>query len=148
MFLPAEFKRRFFELATPPDDVAMTPEEWDDVIQTRLDDAVEWLDPAEWNGAYRRAVFLYAAFQLAKSLAAIADGPISGVSGPTTSASVGGESVGYANNSRFGQGTTSDDEYLKYPPYGTEYMALRDTVISGGKITSSGFRCGGPPSCL
>lgn len=132
-----EFKTRYGEFVNPPATDPPTPAVPDDTIQYWIDDAVAYLGPnrALWGGCFDRAVLTYAAFNLAKAVGTMQDGPAGGVLGPVASASVGGESVSYANQSRFGQGTSSDDRYLMYPPYGPDFMKLRDEIIPGGTIT-------------
>lgn len=133
-----KFKLRYPVFVNPPVTEPPTPAATDCQIKYWLGDALNDLDPADWGACYEKAVLVYAAFNLAKSLAEMQNGPLGGVAGMVASASVGGESVSYTSNSRFGQGTISDDIYLLYPPYGPDFMALRDSIIPGARLTSSG----------
>lgn len=89
--------------------------------------ADEYLSPDSWpDGSRPEAVLRYAAFLLAMSLS----GARGGSNGPVASASVGGQSVSYQTNNKYGQGTNHDDLLLMYPPYGPAYAAWRDQCMA------------------
>lgn len=132
MTLLEEFKLRYPEFITvPPGQIPATDEQ----IEYWLADAESFLCPARWGVNYRRAVLAYAAAHLAAMLKQGLNGPSAGESGPVSSASVGGESVSYATNSKFGSGSSTDDWMWLYPPYGPEYLMLRDSTMSGVETT-------------
>lgn len=144
MTLLEEFKIRYPEFLVPPP--GQTPAT-DEQIEYWIAEAEDFLCPARWGKNYRRAVLAWAAAHLAQSLKQGLNGPSAGESGPVTSASVGGESVSYGSNSKFGTGTAADDWMLLYPPYGPEYLMLRDSTMSGVQTTRTfapfeGVDCG------
>lgn len=132
MTLVEEFNIRYPEMLAPPPG---QPPATDAQIEYWISDAESFLCPVRWGLNYRRAVLAYAAAHLAQSLKQALNGPSAGESGPVTSASVGGESVSYGSNSKFGQGSAVDDWMLLFPPYGPEYLMLRDSTMSGVEAT-------------
>lgn len=144
MTLLEEFNLRYQEFMNPPP--GQTPATAEQ-IEYWLAEAEDFLCPARWGKNYRRAVLAWAAAHLAAALKQGLNGPSAGESGPVTSASVGGESVSYGSNSKFGTGTAIDDWMLLYPPYGPEYLMLRDSTMSGVQTTRTfapfeGVDCG------
>ena len=132
MTLQEEFTIRYPEFLAPPPG---QPPATEAQIEYWLAEAEDFLCPARWGKNYRRAVLAWAAAHLAASLKQALNGPSAGESGPVTGASVGGESVSYGFNSRFGQKGAVDDWMLLYPPYGPEYLMLRDSTMSGVETT-------------
>lgn len=127
-----EFKMRYPEFVNvPPGQTPAT----DPQIEYWIAQAELFLCPARWGLNYRPAVLAWAAAHLAAMLKQAMNGPSAGEAGPVTSAAVGGESVSYAANSKFGSGSSADDWMWLYPPYGPEYLALRDSTISGVETT-------------
>jgi hypothetical protein len=130
--LAEEFVLRYPEFLAPP---VGQPAATGAQIDYWLAEAEAWLDPRAWGGNYRRACLAWAAVMLAGQIRRRLNGPATGESGPVTGASVGGESVSYGFNSRFSAGTYPDQWFLLYPPYGPEYLMLRDSTMSGVEAT-------------
>lgn len=141
MALLEEFNFRWPNFKTPPVTEPPTPAATDEQIQYWLDWAENYLCPNQWGLNYREAVLLLAAVMLSSQIRAQQDGAIgTGVMGPVASASVGGESVSYGTRGRTNV-RFSDEWFLGYPPYGPEYLFLRDSTILGAAATRTGF-CG------
>lgn len=132
MTLLEEFKIRFPEFLNPPPGQTAATE---DQIIYWIEQAELFLCPSAWGKFYRMAVLTLAAAYLSMMLKQSMNGPASGESGPVASASVGGESVSYGINSKFGAGTSTDDWMWLVPPYGPAYLMLRDSVMSGVEMT-------------
>jgi hypothetical protein len=132
MTLLEEFSLRYPEFSTPPPGqlpaTGQQVEYW--IAQAEL-----FLCPSRWGATYRPAVLAWAATHLAASLRQALNGPVTGESGPVASASVGGESVSYSTGQRYGRRSAAEDWMLLYPPYGPEYLALRDSTLSGVEST-------------
>ena len=135
MTLYEEFVLRYPEFLNPPPSDPPQPPATQAQIEYWLGEAEDYLCPDSWGVNFRRAVLAWAATKLASVLRQGMNGPAAGEGGPVSSASVGGESVGYQANSRFGRGSAAEDWYLLYPPYGLEYLALRDSTMSGVQAT-------------
>lgn len=140
MTLLKEFNTRWPQFKNPPVTEPPTPAATDRQIQYWLTWAENWLCPKAWGRSYREATLLLAAVMLASQIKAQQDGPVgAGVMGPVASASVGGESVGYGNRGKTAV-RFSDEWFLMFPPYGPEYLWLRDSTIIGATTTRTGYR--------
>lgn len=144
MTLLEEFMLRYPEFASPPPGQVPATEPQ---IEYWIAQAELFLCPARWGKNYRAAVLSWAAAHLAQTLKQGLNGPSAGEAGPVTAASVGGESVSYGSNSKFGQGSATDDWMWLFPPYGPEYLMLRDSTMSGVETTRTfapfeGHSCG------
>lgn len=140
MTLLEEFNLRYPEFQNPPVSEPPIPPATDEQIQYWIDWADGFLCPNQWGLNFRSAVLALAAVRLSEWLWGQMNGPgTAGVMGSVAAASVGGESVSYGTrgqtNVRF-----SDEWLLSYPPYGSEYLFLRDSSILGAASTRTGFR--------
>lgn len=144
MTLLEEFNLRYPEfLVNPPVSTEDNPipEIPEEVVQYWIDWAEDFLCPGQWGSNYRAAILALAAVRVSAWLQGQINGPgTAGVMGPVASASVGGESVGYGVRGRTNISFT--EEWLKnYPPYGDEYLFLRNSSILGAATTRTGY-CG------
>lgn len=139
MALYDEFIIRYPEFLDPPVSDPPTPPVTPEQIQYWLDWAAEFLCPNAWGNAYKDAVMALAGVMLSDWVKSQMNGPGSAsASGPVTSASVGGESVGYGFYNRNAVRYT-DEWFLLHQPYGGFYLFLRDSSISGMTHTRTGF---------
>lgn len=105
MTLAEEFDLRYPEfLLPPPGQTAATAPQ----IAYWLAEAEAFLCPERLGANYRPAVLAWAAAQVARALKQVLNGAAVGESGPVASAAVGGESVSYSSNSKYGTGTAAD----------------------------------------
>ena len=139
MTLYDEFLLRYPEFLNPPATEPPTPPAEEEAIHYWLREAEAFLDPAGWGRNFRRACLAWAAAMISSRLRQGQNGPASGEAGPVVSAGVGGESVGYGLNGRFGTGSFGDQWFLLNPPYGPEFLALRDMTFSGVRETRTGL---------
>lgn len=108
--------------------------------------AIYWLNwandalcPNQWGMNFRSAVLALAAVRISEWLWGRMNGPGSAaVMGPVASAAVGGESVGYGARGKTATRFT-EEWLLSYPPYGGEYLLLREATILGAASTRTGF---------
>lgn len=141
MTLLEEFNLRYSEFQNPPVSEPPIPPVTDEQIQYWLDWASSWLCPNAWGLNYRSAVLALAAVRISEWLWGQMNGPgTAGVMGPVAGASVGGESVSYGTRGRTSVHFT-DEWFLSFPPYGNEYLFLRDSSILGAASTRTGY-CG------
>lgn len=136
MTLVDEFAIRYPEFDNPPPGQTSATEAQ---IEYWIAEAERFLTDRRWRENRRAAILAWAAAHVARALKQGLNGPAAGESGPVASASVGGESVSYFRNTGFGTGSSTDDWMLLYPPYGPEYLMLRDGTLSGVEATSTTF---------
>lgn len=131
--LAAEFRIRYPEFLDPPEgQKAATLGQ----IEYWLKEADLELSDVSWPEKIRtKAMMAWAAAHIALALRREAMGAGTGESGPVASASVGGESVSYASNGKYGQGTFPQDWWLSVPPYGLEYLKYQQENMSGCELT-------------
>lgn len=129
-----EFALRYPEFRDPPPDQAAAGPE---LVDYWLNEARRFLCKSAWGDNYRRAVLAWTATNLAAHIRRAMNGPANGEAGPVTAAAVGGESVAYGYNNRFADSAYADQWFLLYPPYGPEYLALRDATLPGVQATNT-----------
>lgn len=135
-----EFNLRYPEfLVNPPVTEPPLPQLPQETVEYWLNWAADFLCPNQWGLNYRSAVLALAAVRISEWLWGQMNGPGSaGVMGPVASASVGGESVGYGTRGKTAVRFT-DEWFLSFPPYGAEYLFLRDSTILGAASTRTGY---------
>lgn len=122
-----EFNLRYPEFLSPPAGQTPVTEEQ---IEYWLVEAESYLYEPVWGSSYRKACLAWAATMLSAMLRRKMNGPAVGEPGPVSSVSVGGESTSYLGNGRFADATYTEQMLLLYPPYGPEFLALRNAAIA------------------